>query len=284
MKLIEIQNQNFKTSKIYLNLRELNFSIKIKEPKVIIRNNKIDLLNLNLFLSLKSLFNKNFPLKQAEVSFKQNDIKDLTKISSLFLPSIINVQLNKIFEKGRLEGEITIPFTKNGKISEDYTFYGKIIDAKINLNKNYKIENLTADIGFAKKSYWPKTERLLDGLEIRNIKGSFLDLKLGKGTSTKNKSSINIKFRKNKKIIKSNLYTSGSLGNNQIKNLLTFLKLKNNLFKDIELKASLMNSISFELDKRFKIKNMQYSSKGKISDLKLILKNSEKINEFLPSL
>ena len=44
-------------------------------------------------------------MKKAEVAFIKNDIKDLTKITNIFLPKIINKQLNKVFSKGNLEGE-----------------------------------------------------------------------------------------------------------------------------------------------------------------------------------
>ena len=56
----------------------------------------------------------------------ENDIKDLTKITNIFLPKIINKQLNKIFHKGNLEGEFVIPFESDGSIGKDYGFSGKI--------------------------------------------------------------------------------------------------------------------------------------------------------------
>ena len=47
-------NQNvkleFNRTKIHLNLKEVNLAVKLKEPRVIIRNNQINLSKLNLFL------------------------------------------------------------------------------------------------------------------------------------------------------------------------------------------------------------------------------------------
>ena len=47
----------FKKTKIHLNLEELNLVVRLQNPKVLIRNNEIDLSKLDLFLSLKSLTN-----------------------------------------------------------------------------------------------------------------------------------------------------------------------------------------------------------------------------------
>ena len=92
----------FKNTKIYLNPTELNLIVKLKKPKVLIKNNEINLSKIDLFLSLQSFFNSNFLLKRAEIAFKRNDIKDLVKITSAFLPKLINKQLNKIFLNGKL--------------------------------------------------------------------------------------------------------------------------------------------------------------------------------------
>ena len=88
----------FQKTKIYLNPTELNIIVKMQKPKILIKSNEIDLSKLDLFLSLKSFFSSDFLLKRAEVAFIKNDIKDLSKITNIFLPHIINKQFNKIFE------------------------------------------------------------------------------------------------------------------------------------------------------------------------------------------
>ena len=101
----------FNKTKIHLNPTELNLAVKLKEPRVIIKNNQIKLSKLNLFLSIKSFFSSNFLLKRAEVAFAKNHIKDLTKITNIFVPKIINKQIGKIFDQGQLDGEFIItPF------------------------------------------------------------------------------------------------------------------------------------------------------------------------------
>ena len=76
----------FQKTKIYLNSKELNLVVRLQNPKILIRSNEISLSKLDLFLSLKSFFSSDFLLKRAEVAFVRNDIKDLTKITNIFLP------------------------------------------------------------------------------------------------------------------------------------------------------------------------------------------------------
>ena len=129
----------FKKTKIHLNLKELNLVVRLQNPKILIRSNEIDLSKLDLFLSIKSFFSSDFLLKRAEIAFIKNDIKDLTKITNIFLPRFLNKQLNKIFAKGYLEGEFMIPFDLDGNITKDYKFSGKVSEASINLTKDFSI-------------------------------------------------------------------------------------------------------------------------------------------------
>ena len=123
---------DFQKTKIYLNPKELKLVVKLQNPKIIVKKNEIILSKLNLFLPLRSFVTSDFLLKRAEVAFVKNDIKDLTKITGVFLPKFINIKLNKIFHKGSLEGEFIIPFKSDGSIGKDYGFSGKILEASIN--------------------------------------------------------------------------------------------------------------------------------------------------------
>ena len=168
-------NQNvkleFQKTKIHLNLKELNLVVKLQNSKVLIRGNAIDLSKLDLFLSLKSFFSSDFLLKRAEVAFIENDIKDLTRITNIFLPKFVNKKLNKIFSKGNIRGEFIIPFETDGSIGKDYGFTGKLSDASINLTKEFSIKNLTTEISNLE-------DNNTKGFEIIIKKGSMYDLEL----------------------------------------------------------------------------------------------------------
>ena len=136
----------FKKTKIYLNIKEFNLAVKLQNPKILVKKNEIKLSKLDLFLPLKSFLTSDFLLTRSEIAFAKNDIKDLTKITSIFLPRIINKRLNKIFSKGEIEGEFLIPFNKDGSIGKDYGFSGKISNSSIYINKEFSLKKLTTEI------------------------------------------------------------------------------------------------------------------------------------------
>ena len=258
----------FQETKIHLNVRELNLVIKLQKPKILIKRDEFNLSKLDLFLSLKSFFGSDFLLKRAEVSFKENDIKDLTKITNIFLPKFINNQLNKIFAKGNLEGEFTIPFQSDGGIGKDYRFSGKISNAFINLTKEFSIKNLTTEIKNVKDTDG-------GGFKVIILKGSIYDLELANST-------INLKRRKNETIIKSFLRTNGKLNFHQIKKISSLFGLNTNNLKDINGIADLKTNINFSLDKKFKVKNLSYSMEGDIANCELHTKKKKIITTYLP--
>ena len=53
---------DFQKTKIHLNPTEFNLVVKLQKPKILIKNNEIDLSKLDLFLSLKSFFSSDFLL------------------------------------------------------------------------------------------------------------------------------------------------------------------------------------------------------------------------------
>ena len=172
-----------------------------------------------MFLSLNSFFNSDFLLKRAEVAFVKNDIKDLTKITNIFLPKIINKRLTKIFSRGSLEGEFIIPFEVDGSIGKDYGFSGKVSDALINLTKEFSIKNLTTEIKNIKDN-----ENNVFKIIIK--KGSIYDLELAN-------SVINVKPEKYETKIKSSLRTNGKLNFSQIKKISSLFALNIDNFKNI---------------------------------------------------
>ena len=165
----------FNKTRTYLNLSDLKLLIKLQNPKVLIKNRTINLSKLNFSLSLKSFYTSDFILEKANIGVEKNDIKDLTKVTNIFLPRIINKQLKKVFEKGKLEGEFVIPFNSDGTASKSYTFSGKVIKADINFLNAYKLKNLNAKISYRKSSQ-TKNDTLIIAIEeglISNLKFIF---------------------------------------------------------------------------------------------------------------
>jgi len=258
----------FQKTKIHLNPTELNLVIKLQKPKILIKNNIIDLSKLDLFLSLKSFFSSDFLLKKAEVAFKKNDIKDLTKVTNIFLPRFINKKLGKIFEKGNLEGEFSIPFKADGSIGKDYWFSGKISDALINLTSKFSIKSLTTEINHGRGV---KNNGFIAVIK----KGSLFNLELA-GTT------INLMRKANKMRIEILLHSNGKLNFSEIKILSSIFGLNTDFFKDINGTADLKTNIDFDLDKKFKIRNLSYSMEGIIAFLEMHTEEKRMIRKYLP--
>ena len=258
----------FQKTKIHLNPTKLNLVVKLQNPKILVNNNEIILSKLDLFLSLRSFFTSDFLLKRAEVAFAKNDIKDLTKITNIFLPKIINKQVNKIFHKGNLEGEFIIPFESDGSIGKDYGFSGKVSDASINLTKKFSIKKLTTEINHTKD---------VDGhgFKITIREGFIYNLEL-------TDSIINLKLKKNETKVKSFFRTKGKLDFPEIKTILTLFALNTNDLKDINGTVDLKTNINFDLSKQFKVKNLSYSIEGDIAHLEIHTEERRIINEYLP--
>ena len=256
---------DFRNTKIHLNPTEFNLVIKLQNPKVLIRNNEINLLKIDLFLALKSFITSDFLLQRSEVAFAKNDIKDLTKITNIFLPKIINKKLNKIFYKGSLEGEFIIPFKSDGSIGENYGFSGRIVDATINLRKDIIIKNLTTEINNLKDQ----------GYEIIIKNGSVFDLEISE-------SKINLKHENKETKIQSILKTKGKFTFEKIKKISNLLNLKVAVLKDINGIADLNTTINFDIDKNFRIKNVVYSSNGAADNLILETQELKIIKKYLP--
>ena len=258
----------FYKTKIHINPSELNLEVKLQNPKILFKNNEIILSKLNLFLPLRSFFTSDFLLKSAEVAFVKNDIKDLTKITSIFLPKIINKKLNKIFHKGNLEGEFIIPFESDGSIGKDYGFSGKVSDASINLTKEFSIKQLTIEIKHVKVAD-------VDEFKITIEKGSIYNLELAGST-------INLKRTRNETKVKSLLRTKGKLNFSQIKKISKLFALNTGNLKDVNGTADLKTDINFVLSQGFKIENLLYSMEGDIAYLEIHTGERRIIKKYLP--
>ena len=258
----------FNKTKIHLNPTELNLAVKLNKPRVIIRDNQINLSKLNLFLSIKSFFSSDFLLNRAEVAFSKNHIKDLAKITNIFVPKIINKQINKIFDQGQIDGEFIIPFDANGDIGNDYGFSGRILDASINITKEFHIKNLTTEISHTKE----------DSANLFNIaikKGSLLDFDL-------TDSIFELKRDNNETEVKSLLQTKGDFNFANVKKISTLLNFDIDNIKNIEGKTDLKIDVDFKLNKNYQIKNLVYLIEGEIPYGEIYFNEKKIIKKYLP--
>ena len=258
----------FQKTKIHLNLEELNLVVKLQNPKILVKKDEIALSKLDLFLPLRSFFTSDFLLKRAEVAFIWNDIKDLTKITNIFLPKIINTRIKKIFSQGEIEGEFIIPFDADGNIRNDYGFSGKVIDASINITKEFNIKNLTTEINHTREN-----DENIFNIRIRD--GSLLDFDL-------TDSILTLKRKNNETHINSFLKTAGKFNFSKIKKISSLLNININNIEDYKGKTDLKTNIDLKLNNKFRIKKFHYSMNGEVSYAEIYFKKKNNIKKYLP--
>ena len=257
---------DFNKTRIHLSISEQNLALKLQKPKLILKSEEINLSKLDIYLSIKSFFSSDFALKKAEVSFVRNDIKDITKVTNIFLPKFINRQLNKIFAEGNLEGEFLIPFKADGNIDEIYTFSGKISDALINLTDKFSIKNLTTTINHSRVDS-------NDRFKIKIEKGLVNKVDLA--------NSIILFIRENDVIKFENIiHTNGKLTFSDIKKISKIAGININNFENINGSVDLKSKINFKLNKQFRIKNLLYSTEGNINYAEIHTK-SKKLSKII---
>ena len=267
-------NQNvkleFKKTKIKLNLNELNLVVRLQNPKILIRSNEINLSKLDLFLPIRSFFTSDFLLKRAEIAFIENNIRDLTKITNIVLPKFINNKLKKKFAEGKITGEFVIPFLPNGSIGKDYEFSGKVSDTSINFTEDFSVKNLTTEINHVR-------DKDDDGgvFKATIIKGSIYDLELADST-------IYLKRKKKTTKVESLLRTNGKLNFSQIKKISSLFSLNTGNLIDINGDVDLKTNISFDLNKKLRVKNLSYAMEGDISYFEIHTKERKIIKKYLP--
>ena len=259
---------DFNKTKIHLNIKELNLVIKLQNPKILVKKNEIKLSTFDIYLSIRSFYTSDFLIEKTIISFEKNNIKDITKVTSIFIPRIINKQLDKIFSKGTIEGQILIPFNDDGKISNNYEFKGKIINSTINFGKDYEINNLTTEISYSDKS-------INEGFVVKIKKGNLFDLDLDNST-------VNLKITEKYKRIKSELYTKGLVNSAKIKKFASLFKINLDQYNKINGKINLKTNINFNLNNNFKIKDLNYLVEGNLEKLEIETKKNEKIKKYLP--
>jgi len=252
---------DLKKVKLHLDLK--NFSIKIKtvNPQIIINNSdNIDLVEISSSILISSYFQNKFVLKNLVIKTNENKISSYINFYRLSNSTLGYVLLNQLVKSGTAKINVDLNFDDFGKIKKNYNLKGKIINAEVQTPDNDNIKALNFNFSIKENDY--KLDKILFKFKKINFNSEFLNIK-----QENNKFSIKGKLS-NKK--------------NKINNDLILLIFKNN-FQNIDFSNSnfISNSeFTFDLNKKFKIKNLKISSKLNLDDL--ILKyESYKIKDFI---
>ena len=267
--LVKQKNDKFDTSlkKIKLTLDPLNFKFYAKtiDAKITFNNKPIELEYIQTQISLNSLIKNQLVASQIEISTKPILLKNFVS----FIRSINNRPelfiLERFIKKGYLIADLKFNIDEFGALKNDYKVNGLLKEGEISVFKKNKIEKIN----------------FIFNIEENNF--NFKDISFD--TNNINFLSDRLDINKDKKnyLLEGSLRNKKSVLNDQI---LQIIKLKYPQFDLINTNFESENDFKFNINDKFKVKNLSINSSILInnSQLKrnnLIDKNIIEINEFI---
>jgi hypothetical protein len=267
--LIKQKNDKFDVSlkKIKLTLDPLNFKVNAKtiDTKITFNNKPIELEYIQTQISLNSLIKNQLVTSQIEISTKPILLKNFVS----FIRSINNRPelfiLERFIKKGYLIADLKFNIDEFGALKNDYKVNGLLKEGEISVFKKNKIEKIN----------------FIFNVEENNF--NFKDISFD--TNNINFLSDRLDINKDKK----NYLLEGSLRNKKTvlnDQMLQVIKLKYPQIDLINTEFESKNDFTFNINDKFKVKNLSINSSILInnSQLKrnnLIDKNIIDINEVI---
>ena len=241
---------DLKEVKLVLDPFKFKINVKTVGSRLINKGKIIEIENIKTQISLRSILENKFLIKNLEISTKSIEINDLISFSRSFNKSPELFILEKIIKKGYLVADIKLEFDQTGKIKDNYLVKGFIKDTKLGFFEKYYVEKLDLIFNYQKNS-----------LSLGDILISFNSIKLSsKKISIK---SINKEF-----LLEGHLdQKKAEFNQNQIE---LFIKT---LLPNIDIKKanlSSKNKFSFKINKEFRIENFKLNSDILINEIELL--------------
>ena len=249
---IKKQNSNFdidlKKVKLHLDLKNISIKIKTKNPKIILNSSdNIELNEISSNILISSYFQNKFAIKKLSIKSKNNEITSYINFYRLAnnIPQLI--LLNQVLKSGMAQINVDLSFDESGKIKSNYSLTGKISNAELRIPKNKNIKDLNFNFTVYDNDY--KFEKIL--FKFNTIKF--------------NSELLNIQKKNNKFFVKGNLKNK----KNKINSDIILLIFNNNLesFDFSNSKFDSTSEFSFDLSKKFKIRNLKVDSKLNLDEL-----------------
>jgi hypothetical protein len=254
------KNLEIELKKIKLTLDPFNFKVNAKTigTNIIYRGNNLELEYIETHISLISLFKNKFSSSNLNLSTKSILLKDLvtfiratTNKPELFI-------LESAIKNGQVVADVEINFDENGKIKNDYKIRSILKNGKIKFLNIYNFEKINFNL---------------------DVKDNILDFKdLSFTTNKTNFFSDDFKITQNKKdfLFEGEIQNQNAILNN---NLLELLNLNSKYLNFLNTNFTSKNIFSFNIDNRFKIKNLVVNSDIHID--KSEYKNSSFLDNYL---
>ena len=114
---------------------KMKLSLKTFGTNLIYKKETIEIEKITSSISIKSLINNEFSLKELEISTKSIEIKRLISFIRIFNKDPKLYIAEKIVKKGFVIADIYLEFNENGNIKENYKIDGLVKDGKIDFLK-----------------------------------------------------------------------------------------------------------------------------------------------------
>jgi len=249
------KNLSLDLKKVKLNLNPLKMNLRVKTlgPKIILKDEYLELENIKTNISLKSLISDEFSIQLLEISTKSIEISNLINFTRLIYQVPELIIFEKLFGiKGYVIANIKVEFNKDGSLKENYIFSGFLKNTKANFSKNYDLTKLNLSFDITKDYI---------NLKKLNVKLNNLNLESKEISAEK---------------IKNGYLVKGNIQNNTIEvKEEDFVLIKRNFFPYLDLKKIKFNSnnkFSLKIDNKFKISDMIISSKIKLQEAQIFKK------------
>ena len=302
---LKLNNVYFK-----LNLSEKTIKINIKNTKVYIDNEFIDLSDIDINLDFIKFIRNDHSIKKIKIISKENSIKNITNFLNSYKFNIPRFVIFNQIESGNIQAIGNVYFDPKNKNNFTYEITGEIKDTNLNLfnktyvsniNLNFNIKDHTFDFDNINLKY-DNIDFQSKKISITNIGKNFEvkgDLKNKKGLIKPNTFSklfnFNLDFLEKKEILMEteNEFSFKINSNRSIKDLNLKSRLKfdeifsNKIYQDliyledgvIETEYS-NNNLSIQILSKYSFLNEKYNNKENENNIKLNIKkeNDKDIN------
>ena len=302
---LKLNNVYFK-----LNLSEKTIKINIKNTKVYIDNEFIDLSDIDINLDFIKFIRNDHSIKKIKIISKENSIKNITNFLNSYKFNIPRFVIFNQIESGNIQAIGNVYFDLKNKNNFTYEITGEIKDTNLNLfnktyvsniNLNFNIKDHTFDFDNINLKY-DNIDFQSKKISITNIGKNFEvkgDLKNKKGLIKPNTFSklfnFNLDFLEKKEILMEteNEFSFKINSNRSIKDLNLKSRLKfdeifsNKIYQDlIYLKDGVIeteysnNNLSIQILSKYSFLNEKYNNKENENNIKLNIKkeNDKDIN------
>ena len=241
--IVKQKNNKFDTSlkKIRLTLDLLNFRINAKtiDAKITFKGKSIELEYIKTQISLNSLIKSQLVTSEIEISTKPILFKNFVSFTRAINNRHELFFLEQFIKKGYLIADLKFNLDEFGKLKEDYKVNGLLKEGEISVLKKNKIEK----INFL--------------FNITNNNFNFRDISFDTNNINFLSKRLNIKKDKKNYLFEGTIGNKNSSINNQ---LLQIIKLRYPEFDLINTNFESENDFSFNINNKFKVKNLAINS------------------------